>query len=477
VGKTSLLLELARRASSESIHFVVLDVMGESPVNLDLFRRYALAVADTLLGGALGWSLATLSRRRDDYHDALSRSDVVAALPSEVRGRLGELATPIGDVEDIRAMLSLPELLAAALDARVVIAVDEFQELASLAAGRRGFDPFPVMRSVWQRHERVAYVVSGSARTMLEELVSSRHSPFFQHFGVMELGPFEVSEAVGLLVGKSPPGRRIPKALAQRAVAVLGGHPFYLQLLGQTLTRDEPPYDDESFKLALQELLFNRTGRLSLYFEREYAETVGRSTYLAACLDALAEGPCRLTDVAKAIGATSGATAGYLERLGDTVKHEGKSYMLADPTFGLWLQWRRPGGSVVPMNVVGDEAERATARELARMGFELVYQSRASRGAFDLLATRGAIQLGLQVKRSALPLRFKLSEHNRMRQDAERFGWQWVVVAVSPDGPLLFLDPAKGRRGREWRLGEDAAIDNLLAWIERPPARSGAGRR
>ncbi len=33
------------------------------------------------------------------------------------------------------------------------------------------------------------------------------------------------------------------------------------------------------------------------------------------------------------------------------------------------------------MTVVGDEAEKTVARHLARLGFDLVYQSRASRGA------------------------------------------------------------------------------------------------
>ena len=41
------------------------------------------------------------------------------------------------------------------------------------------------------------------------------------------------------------------------------------------------------------------------------------------------------------------------------------------------------------MSVVGDVAEQAVARFLAALGFDLVYQSRASRGAFDILALRG----------------------------------------------------------------------------------------
>jgi hypothetical protein len=47
--------------------------------------------------------------------------------------------------------------------------------------------------------------------------------------------------------------------------------------------------------------------------------------------------------------------------------------------FELWLRWRSPGGAAVPMSVIGDEAERAVAENLAHLGFDLVYQSRVAR--------------------------------------------------------------------------------------------------
>lgn len=53
------------------------------------------------------------------------------------------------------------------------------------------------------------------------------------------------------------------------------------------------------------------------------------------------------------------------------------NYRLDDAVFGLWLRWRSPAGAAVPMTVVGSEAEQAVARALARLGFDLVYQSRA----------------------------------------------------------------------------------------------------
>jgi Holliday junction resolvase len=241
-----------------------------------------------------------------------------------------------------------------------------------------------------------------------------------------------------------------------------------MQALGEEMMLAPGAKTRQAFKAALQRAVYSENGRLSLYFRNEYQRIVGRATQLAATLEALAEGPKRLTDVAKRIGAPSGTTARYIERLEDVVvKTEDGAYALADSVFASWIRWRAPGGTVVPMTIVGDEAEKAVARHLAMLGFELVYQSRASRGAFDLLAIRGAVQLGIQVKRSDLPLRFKRTAWKRMAADARRFDWRWVVAAVAKDGAVRILDPRRASHKNEVRLSATAVIDNLPAWIER----------
>src|SRR5262245_19829234 len=59
IGKTSLLLELARRvrASRPSIVFVVIDSLEELPAQADIFRRYALRTVDALFALEAGASL------------------------------------------------------------------------------------------------------------------------------------------------------------------------------------------------------------------------------------------------------------------------------------------------------------------------------------------------------------------------------------------------------------------------------------
>jgi Holliday junction resolvase len=255
--------------------------------------------------------------------------------------------------------------------------------------------------------------------------------------------------------------------VAKQAVSVLGGHPFYLQLFGEVLTGREPPYDVGLVRQVFSELLFTRTGRLSLYFAREFDRMVGSAATLASTLEALADGPLRTMEVARKTGASSGAAVRYLERLGDAVvRDEQQRWSLVDPVFALWLRWRLPGGAVVPMSVIGDEAELQIARNLSELGFELVYQSRASRGAFDLLGVRGGVQVGIQVKRSPLPLRFTKAAWARLLSDAKRLGWRCLVAAVTPEGQVFFFDPARARVGAAVTLGAGAALDNVLRWLE-----------
>lgn len=465
VGKTSLLLELVRRNPHKDVRFVVLDCFEEQPLGFEIFRRLALRTVDAFFGRELGVSLEALAGRPDDYRAALAEARVFSELDRALRADLLSLCSVPATPRTAQLALGLPERLAAATGQYCVVAWDEFQELAKLPPSRGGV--LTMARAIWQRHQRTTYVICGSERGLLRQLVTSERSPFFQHFDFLELGPMTPADARELLRKSAPPGRAIPAPVARQAVEVLGGHPFYLQLFGEVITGDEPPYDTGLVRQVYSELLFTRTGRLALYFAREFDRLVGSAATLAATLEALAGGPLRTMEVARRTGASSGAAVRYLERLGDAiVRDEDQCWSLTDPVFAMWLRWRQPGGAVVPMTVIGDEAELEIARRLATLGFELVYQSRASRGAFDLLGVRAGIQVGLQVKRSAFPVRFSKSAWLRLHGDARRLGWRWLVAVVTPASQVHFFDPARARVGRSVTLTEPQALDNVLEWLE-----------
>lgn len=472
VGKTSLVLELVRREGGSSgaarrrdVRFVVLDSFEEDPLGFGIYQRLALRTADAFLGHDLAASVEALARRPDEYRAALPESKVFRSLDRALRADLLSLVDAPRDVRLAELALGLAERLATATRTWCVVAWDEFQELSKLPPSRGGV--LALARAVWQRHKRTTYVVAGSERGLLTQMVTSERSPFFQHFELMELGPMKPADAAALLRRSTERGKRLPEDVIALALSVLGGHPFYLQLFGEHLTRYAPPWDLALARQVLSELLFTRTGALSLYFAREFDRLVGSASTLAATLEGLAAGPLRTNELARRTSASSGAMVRYLERLGDAVvRDEEQRWALADPVFALWLRWRQPGGAVVPMSVIGDDAEREVARHLSELGFELVYQSRASRGAFDLLGVRAGVQVGIQVKRTTLPLRMSGAAWARLHADAARLGWRAVVAVVTPEARVSFFDPAKARVARTAALDERQALPNLLTWLE-----------
>src|SRR5439155_15990663 len=50
IGKTSLVLEAARRVKSASLRVVTLDAQEQGPVSVEIFRRLGLRVVDAALG-------------------------------------------------------------------------------------------------------------------------------------------------------------------------------------------------------------------------------------------------------------------------------------------------------------------------------------------------------------------------------------------------------------------------------------------
>jgi hypothetical protein len=139
----------------------------------------------------------------------------------------------------------------------------------------------------------------------MTDLVASDRSPFFGHFALLEIDAFAEADAIALLVEGAVPGHAVSRQLAARAVATIGGNPFYLQLLGEQLAGLAPPLDEDALKEALSRLVFHRTGRLAMFFEAELTRVVGRPAQALAILEQLARAPGRPADLQAALRLSS----------------------------------------------------------------------------------------------------------------------------------------------------------------------------
>lgn len=132
-------------------------------------------------------------------------------------------------VETLREVLELPEKLCGE-GRRIVIALDEFQEVAELGLGAQ-FER--TMRSVIERQEHVAYIFLGSKTHMLERMFSSKSRPFYNSAQKLLLQRPPADESAEFLVDRfASVGIALDKGLAERMVQRIGNVPYYLQALG-----------------------------------------------------------------------------------------------------------------------------------------------------------------------------------------------------------------------------------------------------
>ncbi|MBM4321559.1 MAG: hypothetical protein FJ125_16855 [Deltaproteobacteria bacterium] len=106
------------------------------------------------------------------------------------------------------------------------------------------------------------------------------------------------------------------------------------------------------------------------------------------------------------------------------------------------------------------------ARHLALLGFRSVYQARASRGPFDLVAHHGAGVLALQVQQAELPVHVPRPKVERLLQGAAELGWIPLLAIVSGGRPRFYA-PQELRTTARSAVVEPGSpeIDSLLQLV------------
>ena len=140
-----------------------------------------------------------------------------------------ELSSTKAGISALRDVLELPEKLCPE-GKRMVIALDEFQEVAKLGL-KVQFER--TMRSVVENQENVSYIYLGSKSHMLQRMFASKSRPFYNSAQKFQLDrpPEEESSAFVTERFKSV-GLSISTALSSKMVDLVGNVPYYIQALG-----------------------------------------------------------------------------------------------------------------------------------------------------------------------------------------------------------------------------------------------------
>ena len=147
---------------------------------------------------------------------------------------MGEITVEL-NMEELRRspdeILDLAEKIAAEKKLRIVVCIDEFQNIAtfddSLAFQKK-------LRSHFQQHENVAYCLYGSKRHMMMEVFTDYSMPFYKFGDIMFLEKIKTPDWVEFIKGTfERTGKSIGDDICEEIVARVENHPYYVQQLAQ----------------------------------------------------------------------------------------------------------------------------------------------------------------------------------------------------------------------------------------------------
>lgn len=155
---------------------------------------------------------------------------------------------------DKMTILQLPELLAKEKGIKIIVCVDEFQQLANLPEYK---DMEGKMRSVWQKQQHVSYCLYGSKRNMMLQIFNNSNSPFYRFGQVIFMNKIAKEHWVPFILSSfEKTGKSISCELAGRICDTVSCHSWYLQQLcyfiwSFTLTE----VTEDVFSLGLKQVL------------------------------------------------------------------------------------------------------------------------------------------------------------------------------------------------------------------------------
>lgn len=161
-------------------------------------------------------------------------------------------------------ILELPEIIAKQKNLKLIICVDEFQNLSNfkepLLFQKR-------LRSAWQHHQNVVYCLFGSKRHMLMNIFENKSMPFYKFGDIFYLSKIEKSHLISYVRLKfTKTNKIIDEKYAETIVDLMQEHPYYVQQLSHIVWSIS---DKIVTKEIIEESINDLLEQNSLLFENE----------------------------------------------------------------------------------------------------------------------------------------------------------------------------------------------------------------
>ena len=330
-GKTSLVNYVCRSLSETDIIIVRLDIFG-CKTEYEFYNMLAAAVLKQTATKVQQWM--------EEARDFLARLTPKIGIPldptQEVNVSLG--ITP--QTHSPEEILNLVETIAQRKQRRIVVCIDEFQEVGEFADSKHVQGR---LRTAWQHHHYASYCLFGSKRHMMSKIFMNRSMPFYQFGDLIWLEKIPTADWTDYIVSHfSDAGRHISAALANSICKVVDDYPSYVQQLASIVLNHLEPgttATEEVLRESVRELLLANE---ALFMQQIEPLTVYQMNMLRAIVSGIHSGYSE-TAVRRNFDLGSPSNIVRLRealKKRDLVYSELKLLYITDPVFALWFKMR-----------------------------------------------------------------------------------------------------------------------------------------
>ena len=326
-GKSSLVCKAAADAmeKDKNLRVVLVDIFNVrseeefySKLATEVIRQTASTMDNVLV---------TIKKYASAIVSGISFGDATASY--SVQFKINE---PMKSSDEI---LDLPEKIASDKGIKIVLCVDEFQQIGAFD-DPRSFQAN--LRSKWQLHKNVSYCLYGSRRHMMMEVFGKVSMPFYKFGDLRFLKKIDRTYWLEYIPRQfSKTGKTIDSQSCERLVCLADNNPYYVQQLSQTawmLTEHHCslPLVEEAFDSVLSQM-----GELNRALTQTL--TISQQNLLHAMVSGEKElSSKRVLDTYDLKSSTnvSRARKALVEK--DILDDFGKEYTFEDPLYECWLR-------------------------------------------------------------------------------------------------------------------------------------------
>lgn len=245
MGKTSLVKKVKRLTETPTLKIVYMDIY-KCRSEYDFYEKYASTIIQET-----ATKMERMVENAKEFLMGITPKIVFSPdMSTDFTLSLGVTPQTVTPEE----ILDLPERIARKRNIRIVVCIDEFQQIGEMPDS---LSLQKTIRSVWQHHQQTSYCLFGSKQHLMSNLFYSRKMPFYQFGDMFFLKKIPMEKWVPFIISRfEMVGKTISESQAEKICTTVDNYSAYVQQLAwNVLAVTEREVDDQSFNEGLDATL------------------------------------------------------------------------------------------------------------------------------------------------------------------------------------------------------------------------------